>query len=128
MTNFRKLFDPENVKDIYRKIMKEGYMSNGAGDMWEPIYRPDDLASAMQSILNEALDKARVVYAEADTQPWHNVSFQGITHKALLIQVEPIKECEHKPYLDYDAINEHSFYICSVCEKELIPTGFKIKE
>lgn len=47
----KPIFTPEMVSDIYAKIMREGYMSKGAGDMWEPNYRDDNMANDLNTKL-----------------------------------------------------------------------------
>lgn len=58
MKNF---FKPEDFRAIYSKIMRDGYKSHGAGDMWEPDCRPDDIAK----IANEKLDPVLKELVEA---------------------------------------------------------------
>lgn len=52
-----EVFKADDVQFEYNKIMKEGYISKGAGDMWEPNYRPDDLALFLNKFLSERLKK-----------------------------------------------------------------------
>lgn len=110
MTNFRKLFNREDFRSV--------------------SYGPktqEQLAEIAQSILNEALDKATVVYSnnrKGKDFLWCKHKLTNDTHKALLIQVEPIKECEH---IRKDLTDDMKFW-CRDCGKELIPTGFKVKE
>ena len=56
-TPVKEVLSEKDLQDIYNKIMKEGYKSKSAGDMWEPSYRPDDMALALNKILNEKLVK-----------------------------------------------------------------------
>lgn len=54
-------------------------------------------------VANAKLERdGKVVYSESPQQvlsghyqPWHNISFQGQTHKAFLINIEPIAVCTH---------------------------------
>lgn len=111
MTNFRKLFKPDKFLGV--------------------LISAEAVSKQAQSILNEALDKATVVYSnnrKGKDFLWCKHKLTNDTHKALLIQVEPLKQCEHEAYADYDETNEHYFYVCALCKKELIPTGFKVRE
>ncbi|HEY9705657.1 MAG TPA: hypothetical protein V6C58_24675 [Allocoleopsis sp.] len=140
MTNFRKLFEPENFEtksfDYFHNTLVHS----------SKVIKTKDAAEVAQSILNEALDKATVVYEKrtpADSQPfsivWSTyetdkgvISNKNTGMKALLIQVEPIKECEHKiddvVVCSKDDSFGYAYYKCLKCKKELIPTGFKVKE
>lgn len=40
----KPFFKASDFQEVYRQIMKDGYQSHGAGDMWEPNMRPDDIA------------------------------------------------------------------------------------
>jgi len=72
------------------------------------IFKPSDFAgSGHEPFAQYAADEAnakleregKVVYSEKDENdvhwPFHQVDFQGSTHKALLINIEPIEKCMH---------------------------------
>jgi len=107
------------------EIMKDGYLSKGAGDMWEPSSSYEDISDLAQAILNDYLDKHGVEVFSNDSTVlgWTKHKAIADTHKALLIDVEEIKECEHKK-VRY----EEPDFICGDCGKKIIPTGFKVKE
>lgn len=117
MTDFRKLFK---------------------ADMFEFLLRyhvPADAASRAQSILNQALKDCAVEVFGALERPkdeyhWSPHKIAQDTHKALIICVEPIKECEHEKFVvkEFNGPQAICRYECVECGKELIPTGWKVKE
>lgn len=90
------IFKPEDFKNIYKQVMKQGYMSHSAGDMWEPSYRPEDIAVEVNAKLNALISDAPVVYKFASA--WLSMNGTEATHGARLICIEKlVKEpCKHE--------------------------------
>ncbi len=70
------------------------------------FFKPSDFLGTVNNEYVSNTDAARVanlkleregheVFGESNMAPWHNVSFQGMKCKALLINIEPIG-CQHK--------------------------------
>lgn len=82
--------------------------------------------------LQKWLSKATVVYTRMQEyrvwQHWHHFSFEGATHKALLIKIESIKKCDHPK----DKVHENSVkgladdwaWICE-CGAQVKPVSFE---
>jgi len=103
MINF---FKPEDFNNIYKQVMKQGYLSRNAGDMWEPNYRQEDIAKEVNEMLNALIEAMPVVYgskfisndgASFDIGSiWNTSRLNDKTHKARLAFIEPIS-CIHVP-------------------------------
>lgn len=101
-----KLFREDDFISLYKKIMKDGYNSYGAGEMWEPSTSCNDIVDIANEIFQKWLDKAPTVYGYIGTQASSWSSYkpdtfiqENITHSAKLVCIEEIKkECvEHVP-------------------------------
>ncbi len=127
MNDLRNLFKPEMFRELYKSIMKDGYMSHGAGDMWEPSSRYEDMSEKAQQILNAELDKATVVYTQlgAENSSFTREQYRIDTHKALLVCVEKIdkKPCVHEP----NQLNQSTGgWFCKHCNKKIKATWSEV--
>lgn len=59
-----------------------------------------------------------------------NYDDETTTHTAFLFNIQPIKECEHEkePIKTYFITGEFGGFKCQDCNKQLEPTGWRIKE
>lgn len=130
MTDFRKLFKPED----FEKSFLEYYTIRGI----QKAITVDDAVRIAQNILNQALKHHAVevfgyeLSKDGTHRNWGTERDDYDTHKALLICLEPIKECEHKFVISIleneGQVPHHTGYRCNDCGVELFPTGFKVKE
>lgn len=79
---------------------------------------------------NAKLEREAVkVYLDKEDNGWHchENTNSGKTHTAFLINIQPIKECEHK---EVNKNHKHvGGYYCANpdCNKQLEPTGWRVK-
>lgn len=117
MTDFRKLFNSEEF------FNENGYIHTSPYQMVEYINEK----------LNALIELWPVVYGSLDHDPaeygWSTNNIKSDTHKARLAFIEEIvkKTCIHKAWF-VDRKHGDTIFICMDCGKELIPTGFKVKE
>ncbi len=117
-----ELFKPDDFRDIYKKIMKQGYLSKGAGSMWEPDYQPDDIAKEVNEKLQDLIESWPVVKGFKCNE--HGFLFgertvgddTHIIYKARLAFIEPIvkEPCKHEPIMFQDS--ERSLAISPKCK------------
>lgn len=55
MSDLPKIFNADDFSEIYNKIYREGATSLRAGDMWEPNYRPEDIAKVANTIMKKVI-------------------------------------------------------------------------
>ena len=96
-----EMFNPDNVKNFEIHPEAAVYIAQKAFDEW--------------------LEKQTVVYGQLAVQnyvwntknpEWHD------THKAYLVCIEEIKECEHNGHI---IVIQKGLFKCSDCDKELKP-------
>lgn len=108
-----KLFREDDFISLYKKIMKDGYNSKGAGDMWEPSTRNTDIVEIANDIFQKWLDDAPTVYASEKTKiewGWTEHKAASDTRSAKLVCIEEIKkDCKHEP------LEEVKHTVCKHC-------------
>lgn len=55
MSDLPVIFNADDFNEIYNKIFKEGMISLRGGDMWEPYYRPEDIAKVANTIMKKVI-------------------------------------------------------------------------
>lgn len=129
MKSLRNLFteDTPEIQEIYRQCTKMGYQSHGAGDMWEPSYRPEDIVKALNKVVNQFIEENGVkVYARGNNYnayAWTNHQLTEDTHSAILIDIQPLKQCEHKEAI-FDNLNG-TWFKCRNCGKPVKAKGWE---
>lgn len=131
------IFKTEDFKDIYKQIIKDGYFSKGAGDMWEPSASVDDLVKIANAKLQKLIFESTKLYAFKDAPSYNGTwspkdSFpdRKPTHRASLIFVEELIHdvCHHEPRLESSIVVEKDRYLlstalrsyCKHCRIELV--------
>lgn len=83
-----------------------------------------DASRTAQKAFDEWLEKQTVVYARQDRYGWTTEESPLDTHKAYLVCIEDIEECEHKNIKYYLSLIQ-----CKDCNKQLKPkNGWEIAE
>lgn len=119
------LFKPDLFNDIHRRIMKDGYLSRNAGDMWEPNTRPDDIAQLVNDELDRIIEASPVVFGKfiKETYGWSMSESTGLgdTHRGRLICIEELEkpECVHEHSAIYDEHQRKYHDLCKHCGVEL---------
>lgn len=85
----------------------------------------------------DLMKEAKVVYGslpKGNVPGWYGIESVDCTHKALLINIEPLKPCEHEPHMtsisgffNDDPRPAQYDWKCSKCGVEIQPTGWKTK-
>lgn len=61
-----KIFKEADFYKLYSSIMKDGYFSKGAGDMWEPNTRPNEISDLANEILTKhIIERDGSIYVES---------------------------------------------------------------
>ena len=86
-------------------------------------------AEIAQQVYDDWLKEQKVVYTgnpEIEVNCWYNKNMGTTTHQAYLVDVHPIKKCEHSgtPEHVYDTSNADDYYQCSNCNVKVQPTGW----
>ena len=123
-TRPQEYFTEDDFAEIYKKIMSDGYFSKGAGDMWEPNTRPEDLAKIANAKLNALLSTGVRVWGLEEKKVWYvGESDANDTHTALLINIQPIEKPECREHelgaTHFDADTKIYRYECKHCGTEL---------
>lgn len=118
------LFKPDLFNDIHRRIMKDGYLSRNAGDMWEPNTRPDDIAKLVNDELDRIIEAIPAVYGHIKSDGSLSFSTERSkmdTHKAVLFNIEelPKQPCKHEHSAIYDEHQRKYHDLCKHCGVEL---------
>lgn len=130
----KPIFTPRDFQEIYSKIMRDGYRSKGAGDMWEPDTCPDHIAAIANDIIEEQFLHWPVVHGyKSFTGNWFFTEERNPkleTHLARLAFIELIEPCKHEPSFLREYIGPNfksTFSKCTHCGVELV-AEWKAKE
>lgn len=127
-------FKSEDFQHVYGNIMRDGYLSKGAGDMWEPNSRPEDIANIANDILEKWLSEAKVVYGLVTPNVWcedkDDFKSSMLTHRALLINIEEIKRepCKHEPKFEQGGVQSLTANTCKHCGVRIVVADWKQEE
>lgn len=129
-----------NIPEIFKP---DNFMYYTTPESQDPLPGPERLARKAQSIFEEwLLQNGKIVYGEyakmhlkTEIKPFYRYfgehrEHSSLTHKALLVCIELIKECEHKNYsINHEgtkAFITRSWLKCEDCGAKLKPVKFEV--
>lgn len=88
-------------------------------------------AEYLADYLNNRLNLEGRIVIGSPLSNWNECGNRIETHKALLINIEPIENCKHESHkvsIEYSKLNKISYYLCGECGVEVIPNSFEEKK